>query len=187
MTRKKTTRPRGGQPGNTNALKHGLYATALPPKYRQNLPQTTAGTVQAEIDLLRLLLANTLTGIAELTPSVPPPSPLRHPIEGAASSSALSLSPLPSGEGQGEGGISINPERDGQSAPSGHEGSTDPFDDSVRFLNIATYTTAAINRLIRLTDDPQTAEQDFWLELSMLADEVRQEMVPENDQNTPSP
>lgn len=131
MTRKKASRPRGGQPGNTNALKHGLYATALPTQYRQNLPQTTAGTVQAEIDLLRLLLANTLTGIAELT------------------------------------------------ASSEDQTSTDPFDDSVRFLNIATYTTAAINRLIRLTDDPQSAEQEFWLELSMLADEVRQEMAHE--------
>jgi len=163
MARKKSTHSRGGQPGNTNALKHGLYATALPTQYRRKLPPSTAGSVQAEIDLLRLLLANTLTGFAELAPSVP----------------------LPSRERLGEGGISINPERDGQSAPSGqsarsgYEASPDPFDDSVRFLNIATSATAAINRLIRLTNNPEAAQEAFWQELSQMADEIRQETMNE--------
>ena len=132
MPRKKSTRSRGGQPGNTNALKHGLYATALPTQYRRKLPPSSTGSVQAEIDLLRLLLANTLTGFAELSAS-----PLSQEPEG------------------------------------------DPFDDSVRFLNIATSATAAINRLIRLTNDPEAAQQAFWQELSRMADQVRQETMNE--------
>ena len=46
-------RKRGGQPGNTNALKHGRYARSVPPSAGKNTPDLNFANLETEISMLR--------------------------------------------------------------------------------------------------------------------------------------
>ena len=46
-------RKRGAQPGNINALKHGRYASLVPPKDTRSLPDILSSNLEEEITMLR--------------------------------------------------------------------------------------------------------------------------------------
>lgn len=46
-------RKRGAQPGNINALKHGRYASLVPPKDTRTLPDILSANLEEEITMLR--------------------------------------------------------------------------------------------------------------------------------------
>lgn len=46
-------RKRGAQPGNINALKHGRYASLVPPKDNRSLPDILSSNLEEEITMLR--------------------------------------------------------------------------------------------------------------------------------------
>lgn len=46
-------RKRGAQPGNINALKHGRYASLVPPKDNRSLPDILSSSLEEEISMLR--------------------------------------------------------------------------------------------------------------------------------------
>jgi hypothetical protein len=46
-------RKRGAQPGNINALKHGRYASLVPPKDNRSLPDILSSSLEEEIRILR--------------------------------------------------------------------------------------------------------------------------------------
>lgn len=50
-------RSRGGQPGNKNGFKHGLYSRVLSPAADIDPSQTAAMDLSSEIELLRVLIA----------------------------------------------------------------------------------------------------------------------------------
>ena len=52
----KGRRKRGGQPGNTNALKHGFYTTNFSPAERKGLEGVKGVVLEEEIALLRVLI-----------------------------------------------------------------------------------------------------------------------------------
>lgn len=54
---------RGGQPGNTNAVKHGLYSKRFSPEEVENLSGMQAG-VKDEIEVVRISLSRILDFIA---------------------------------------------------------------------------------------------------------------------------
>ena len=56
MTTATTTRKRGGQPGNTNALKHGFYAQYFSPGEDDDLGVYSGEGLADEINLLRVLI-----------------------------------------------------------------------------------------------------------------------------------
>lgn len=56
---------RGGQPGNTNAVKHGLYSKRFSPEEVENLSGMREGLVD-EIDLLRVTLSRINDYIGEI-------------------------------------------------------------------------------------------------------------------------
>jgi hypothetical protein len=63
------SRPRrGGQPGNRNALKHGLYARHFPKEIRKKFVKWDLDDFGAEIQLLRMSLDNLIQSI--LTPDL---------------------------------------------------------------------------------------------------------------------
>ena len=49
-------RKRGGQPGNTNALKHGFYARKFHELEAEDLQVALQGKLQDEIDMLRVTI-----------------------------------------------------------------------------------------------------------------------------------
>ncbi len=49
-----SSRSRGGQPGNSNALKYGFYSRRLPARELDGLDQTTANSLKDEIDVMRV-------------------------------------------------------------------------------------------------------------------------------------
>jgi hypothetical protein len=49
-------RKRGGQPGNSNAVKHGFYSQHYKPGEDEALSLLGEGGMQAEIDMLRVLM-----------------------------------------------------------------------------------------------------------------------------------
>ena len=51
-----TTRKRGGQPGNRNAIKHGAYSTYFKRSEITTLDQSRQNGMQDEIDMLRVLM-----------------------------------------------------------------------------------------------------------------------------------
>ncbi len=57
-------RPRGGQLHNTNALKHGMYASIFKPDEVRRLEKIDNRSVDDEMQLLRILIKRTLTSMA---------------------------------------------------------------------------------------------------------------------------
>jgi hypothetical protein len=49
-------RSTGGQPGNSNAYKHGFYSARLHPEEKQELEENLSGNLQADIDLLTVAI-----------------------------------------------------------------------------------------------------------------------------------
>jgi len=69
---KTTRRKRGGQPGNTNALKHGIYRKHFSHEEIDDLETALQTGLQDEIALLRILLKRTFAlanGIEDLEES----------------------------------------------------------------------------------------------------------------------
>lgn len=58
----------GAQPGNANALKHGLYSRHHPPFDRKALQQVPVADLQGEIDLTRLFLQRYLASLDHASP-----------------------------------------------------------------------------------------------------------------------
>jgi hypothetical protein len=58
-------RRRGGQPGNTNAVKHGLYSAKFSPDELESLSGMREG-LQDEIDLMRVNISRLMTYCKEL-------------------------------------------------------------------------------------------------------------------------
>ena len=56
QSRSQTTRKRGAQPGNTNALKHGFYTKNFSLAERRGLEATQEIVLADEIALLRVLI-----------------------------------------------------------------------------------------------------------------------------------
>ena len=54
--KKPRSRKRGGQPGNTNAYKHGFYTKNFSPAERKGLQATQGVVLGDEIALLRVLI-----------------------------------------------------------------------------------------------------------------------------------
>ncbi len=54
ITPEKHARKRGGQPGNTNAMKHGFYSETFKSQERQLLAEIPLDELSAEIELLRV-------------------------------------------------------------------------------------------------------------------------------------
>ena len=60
MSRKPTGRPRGGQPGNQNRLKHGLYSKQVSLEDSQMLNTMSADLIEHELTLARVRLKTCL-------------------------------------------------------------------------------------------------------------------------------
>jgi hypothetical protein len=56
----KTKRCRGGQPGNTNALKHGFYAACIRSKEKADLEIDAEINLEEELNLVRVLIRRVL-------------------------------------------------------------------------------------------------------------------------------
>lgn len=52
----KTKRPRGAQPGNTNAVKHGFYSRKFRPQELDDLDLLMMGNLDDEIAMLRVII-----------------------------------------------------------------------------------------------------------------------------------
>jgi hypothetical protein len=63
-------RKRGGQPGNRNARKHGFYSSKFPTSDRKALETTTNGSLNDEIDMLRLYIRLVISDSAGDDPAV---------------------------------------------------------------------------------------------------------------------
>ncbi len=59
-----THRKRGGQPGNTNALKHGFYASSFTSTEAADLDAVLAQNLDDEISMLRVALRRTFEVVA---------------------------------------------------------------------------------------------------------------------------
>ena len=59
-------RRRGGQPGNTNAVKHGLYSRKFDPEEVEALSGMQEG-LQDEIDLMRVMISRLLDYVRKLS------------------------------------------------------------------------------------------------------------------------
>ena len=68
MPRPATGRRRGGQPGNTNRLVHGLYSRRLPPDLRPNLNPRTQMDPEFEIALARVRLVRLIRAQQSASP-----------------------------------------------------------------------------------------------------------------------
>ena len=62
-------RKTGGQPGNRNALKHGLYSRLLLPDEKKSLDRDSVGKLDDEITMMRALLYRTLKSFKENPPA----------------------------------------------------------------------------------------------------------------------
>ncbi len=68
----KPKKKRGGQPGNRNALKHGLYARFLLPDEKKGLENESLGELKDEIDLMRAYIFRTLKFFMKNPPATAP-------------------------------------------------------------------------------------------------------------------
>ncbi len=62
-------RKRGGQPGNRNALKHGLYSRFFLPDEKKSLENESLGKLDDEIELLQAYIYRTLKYFTENPPA----------------------------------------------------------------------------------------------------------------------
>lgn len=58
-------RKRGGQPANTNALKHGIYSRHYTPEELLALDQDVAGSLKDEMEILRLTIAEAADSVLQ--------------------------------------------------------------------------------------------------------------------------
>lgn len=83
-TEKKTSlsskRPRGAQPGNSNAVKHGFYSRKFHPQELNDLDLMLAGDLNDEIDMFRVVTRRVFDLLNE--EKVKGGSPLSHWIGG---------------------------------------------------------------------------------------------------------
>lgn len=59
MPRKKTGKPKGGQPGNTNAMIHGFYSEQFRKAELNDLNNLDLTNIESEINLLRVFMRRT--------------------------------------------------------------------------------------------------------------------------------
>jgi hypothetical protein len=79
MVEKRRTngRARGGQPGNTNALKHGIYSRSFNDMDISDLAMDETEKLQSEIDMLRVAISKVFACMAECSD----PEELRSHLE----------------------------------------------------------------------------------------------------------
>jgi len=71
MTEPAPRRSRGAQPGNTNALKHGLYTRSFRCLEAARLEGALPGKFEDETELLRVLILRTMSSLKENPPATP--------------------------------------------------------------------------------------------------------------------
>jgi hypothetical protein len=68
-----------GKPGNTNALKHGLYAKRFTNEERKRLKQMPPNSIETEIALLRVIIDRAADALEKAQKNLEPVQPLTDP------------------------------------------------------------------------------------------------------------